>query len=68
MHQHANKELISCFQFMPVLPNNQSLEAVEIRLFFPPEVNATTQLMLQCAFIIRPNIVYSPWRKLNRLW
>jgi len=36
MHQHANKELISCFQFMPVLPNNQSLEAVEIRLFFFP--------------------------------
>lgn len=60
MHQHANKALISCFQCMSVLSNNQPLEAVEIRHSCCPEVNATKQLMLQCAFIMSPNIVYSP--------
>lgn len=61
MYQHVNKASISCFQYMSVvLSSNQPLEAVEIRHSCRPVVNATTQLMLQCAFIISPNIVYSP--------
>lgn len=51
MHQHANKASISSFQFTSVvLSTNQPLEAVVIRHSCCPEVNATTQLMLQCIY------------------
>lgn len=63
MHQCANKALILFFKYLFVMPSpNQPLEAVELRHSCYPEVKATTQLMLQCAYIISPNIVYSPWR------
>lgn len=69
MCQYANKASVSSFQNMSVVSfTEQPLEAVELIHSGCPEARATTQLMLQCAYIMSPNIVYSPSHMSKWLW